>query len=85
MKFFKKDTPLDKKDRDNNRTMLTKWHDRISGIRRNMSRGAANIFRMIKTRGKWGNKQLWGTREGGKPTQPLDHSIKQKSSRNSKK
>lgn len=66
MKFFKKDSPLDKEQRDENRRIKSSVIDRFGGMRRNMSRGASNIFRMIKTRGGWGNKQLWGFREKGR-------------------
>lgn len=33
---------------------------RLSHIRRKLSRGAANIYRVIRSRCKWGNKNLWG-------------------------
>lgn len=39
---------------------------RMSHIRRKMSRGAADIYRMMKVHAKWGNKQLWGFREKGR-------------------
>ncbi|MEX0939784.1 MAG: hypothetical protein WDZ41_00315 [Candidatus Babeliales bacterium] len=77
-KFFKKDTPLGLDEQNKNRRRSMKFNERISTIGRNMSRGAANIFKIIRTRCKWGNKQLWGTREGGKPRMPLDKSSKQK-------
>lgn len=66
MKFFKKDTPLGTNEQNENRTVLSKVNERIGHIRRNMSRGAANIYRMIKTRNHFGNKNLWGSNEKGR-------------------
>ena len=43
--------------------------NRISNIRRKMSRGAANIFRTLKSRWAWGNKQLWKFGEKGRGKQ----------------
>jgi len=40
--------------------------ERLSNVRRKLSRGASNIYRMIRSRAKWGNKQLWGFREKGR-------------------
>jgi hypothetical protein len=78
VKFFKKDTPLGLEQRNENRREKEDNFNRISKIRRNMTRGASNIFRVIKDRAKWGNKQLWGTREKGKPHLPIDKSSKHK-------
>ena len=78
MKFFKKDTPLGLKQRNQNRRIISKTNDRVNHLRRKLTRGAANIFRTIKVRAKWGNKQLWGSREKGKPGLPTDKSRKQK-------
>jgi hypothetical protein len=63
--FFKK---LKHKFETNNQsqTVKARVENRISTIRRKMSRGASNIFRMIKSRCGWGNKQLWGFREKGR-------------------
>lgn len=74
MKFFKKNTPLGPTEQNKNRRRKMDVENRISRIRRKMSRGAANIFRMIKTRAKWGNKHLWGTRDKGKSKLPIDRS-----------
>ena len=74
MKFFKKDTPLSLDQRNKNRRIKMNNFERVSQIRRKMSRGASNIFRVIKTRAKWGNKQLWGTREKGRSGLPTDKS-----------
>ncbi len=74
MKFFKKDTPFGLKQRNQNRRIISKANDRVNHLRRKLSRGAANIFRTIKVRAKWGNKQLWGSREKGKSGLPTDKS-----------
>lgn len=66
MKFFKKDTPFDRDQRNKNRRILSKVNNRVGNLRRKLSRGAANIFRIIKTRTHWGNKELWGYREKGR-------------------
>jgi hypothetical protein len=66
MKFFKKDTPLGTEQRNENRTILTKVNERIGHLRRKLSRGAADIFRIIKTRNHFGNKNLWNFREKGR-------------------
>jgi len=64
MKYDKNNDPFfSKKQRKKNKAVLKHANDRISHIRRNMSRGAANIYRMIKRSCKWGNKQLWGNNE----------------------
>lgn len=49
-----------------NKSIRSQVKNRISGLRRKMSRGASNIFRSIKTRTKWGNKNLWGSNEKGR-------------------
>ncbi|MGE0206232.1 MAG: hypothetical protein AB7R69_00080 [Candidatus Babeliales bacterium] len=66
MKFFKKDAPFGSHEKNENRTILSKVHERVGHLRRKLSRGAANIFRMIKSRNHWGNKQLWGSHEKGR-------------------
>lgn len=65
-KFFKEDTSFGEKQLNKNRKILSKVNDRIGHLRGKLSRGAANIFRMIKSRTHWGNKQLWGSREKGR-------------------
>lgn len=42
---------------------------RISHLRRKLSRGAANIYRMIRTRCRWGNKGLMGDEHINRPRQ----------------
>ena len=67
-----------KNDIDNNRnqSIQSRLKSRLSHIRRKLSRGAADIFRMIKTRGGWGNKQLNNHHESGKKQGPTDKSHK---------
>jgi len=74
MKFFKKNTPLGLEQQNQNRRIKEENFERVNNIRRKMSRGASNIFRVIRTRSKWGNKQLWGTREKGRGNLPTDKS-----------
>lgn len=74
MKFFKKNSPLGPTKKNDNRRIKMDVENRISKLRRKLSRGAANIFRIIKTRTKWGNKQLWGNRDKGKQNLPIDKS-----------
>lgn len=76
MKFFKKNSPFSQEEKNNNLRIKEKVHNRIDKLRRKLSRGAANIFRIIKTRTKWGSKQLWGNREKGKQNLPTDKSKK---------
>jgi hypothetical protein len=68
MKFFKKNTDFafGQVQRNENERVFSKAYARVGHLRRKLSRGAANIFRIIKTRNKWGNKQLWGFREKGR-------------------
>jgi len=54
------------REQKRNTRILAHLKDRIAHVRRKMSRGASNIFRTIKTRCKWGNKQLWGSKEKNK-------------------
>jgi hypothetical protein len=42
------------------------WHKTMDSTQKNMSRGAQNIFRIVKCRCHWGNKQLWGYRDKGR-------------------
>lgn len=73
---FKKQNPFDQKTDNNNQRFSQDVKNRLNNIRRKLSKGAADIFRMIKTRGNWGNKQLWGNREKGKHGGPTDKSGK---------
>lgn len=66
MKFFKKLGSLGFRQENTNQRIEQKVKNRVGNLRRKLSRGAANIFRIIKTRAKWGNKQLWGFREDGR-------------------
>ncbi len=55
---------------------------RLSQISRNMSCGAANLFKTIRTHSAWGNKQLWGAHEKGRGKAghhtPIGHHNKKK-------
>lgn len=57
-------------EENRNKSMASRAADRIHNLRRKLSRGAANIFRMIKTRGSWGHKQTKNHHESGKPRKP---------------
>lgn len=52
--------------RKKNRSVTAKANNRLNNLRRKMSRGASNIYRMIREGACWGNKQLWGWKEKGK-------------------
>lgn len=39
------------------------WKNHDQTLGKKMSRGAANIFRIIKTRCGWGNKDLWNKKK----------------------
>lgn len=75
MKFFKKFNPFNTKEQNENISISVKVNNRIAHIRRKMSKGAADIFRVIKNRAKWGNKQLWGAREQGHKRSGLYHKL----------
>jgi len=49
----------------NNKSSLQHLKDRLAHIGRKMTRGAANIYRMMKSRAKWGNKHLWRRKDKG--------------------
>lgn len=66
MKKFFQNMLNSQKRTAHNTSMRAHVADRLSHVRRKMSRGAANIFRMMKVHAKWGNKQLWGSREKGR-------------------
>ncbi|OQA36399.1 MAG: hypothetical protein BWY54_00082 [Candidatus Dependentiae bacterium ADurb.Bin331] len=68
MKFIKRWMNPDENPKKIEHNMSIKQHvsTRISHIRRKMSRGASDIYRMMKVHAKWGNKQLWGFREKGR-------------------
>lgn len=53
-------------DRNRDKSVKSRLNDRIAHINRKMSRGASNIYKMMRTRSKWGNKQLWGFGEKSK-------------------
>ena len=36
------------------------WAKAMHSTHKNMSKGAENIARIVKSRTHWGNKQLWG-------------------------
>jgi hypothetical protein len=74
-KFFKKINPFNKKEQKQNISVSMRVSDRISHIGRKMSKGAADIFRVIKDHAKWGNKQLWGDREKGRHRSGLYHKL----------
>lgn len=59
MKRPEDEGPITRKTKKRNERFHDKLMDRISSISNKMSRGASNIFRGIKTRCAWGNKQLW--------------------------
>lgn len=63
-KYF--DKVFGRKTEQKNESIQEHNKTRLAHIRRKMSRGAANIFRMMKVHAKWGNKQLWGNREKGR-------------------
>ena len=42
------------------RKITQEWKSRMDSTQKKMTRGAQNIFRMIKSRTHWGNKELWG-------------------------
>ena len=42
------------------------WHNRMNSTQKKMSQGAQQLFRVIKCRCRWGNKQLWGSHEKGR-------------------
>ena len=61
-----RDDNLDFKQMKKNQRIQDIVSGRIGNLRRKLSRGASNIYRMIRSRAKWGNKQLWGFREKGR-------------------
>lgn len=38
----------------------TRVKERIAHIKRKLSRGASNLYKMLRSREKWGNKQIKG-------------------------
>ncbi|HEX2978566.1 MAG TPA: hypothetical protein VHO47_05585 [Candidatus Babeliales bacterium] len=59
-KFFNKIFNSDEKRAEHNSSFKNHLKDRLGNMHRKMSRGASNIARMIRTRGKWGNKEQFG-------------------------
>jgi len=80
MKWIKNNNNHDSLDKENSKNMSikTRVNNRIAHVRRKVSRGAANIFRVMKDHCHWGNKQLWGNREHGRSNMPTDKSNKHK-------
>ncbi len=61
-----RDDNLDFKQMKKNQRIQDIVSGRVGKLRRKLSRGASNIYRIIRSRAKWGNKQLWGFREKGR-------------------
>lgn len=60
MKSFKDNHPdHNHHESQKDRRILSKLHERLRNLRHKVSRGAASIFNAMKTRTKWGNKQLF--------------------------
>lgn len=74
MKFDDDQKFFGKKQNKKNTRIQEIHENRLGNIKRKLSRGAANIFRMIRTRSKWGNKNLWGKHDHGRPKGPTDKS-----------
>jgi hypothetical protein len=75
MKFFKKINPFSNKEQNKNISVSMRVNDRIAHIGRKMSRGAADIFRIIKDHAKWGNKQSSVNRDHGRRRSGLYHKL----------
>jgi hypothetical protein len=50
---------------EENQKIRSKLSERLHHIGRKMSRGASDIFRMIKSRGGWNNRQSTGSHAKG--------------------
>ncbi|MGB8467423.1 MAG: hypothetical protein WCE21_00305 [Candidatus Babeliales bacterium] len=62
MKPFNNDNhhdPFSNEEKEKNQRFLSKLKNRLNHLRHKVSRGAANMYRAMKSRGKWGNKQIW--------------------------
>ena len=61
MKYFKRG---DLKENQHLKNYLKRnWLRRMNSLEKKMTRGSQNIYRMIKTRFKWGNKDFPGKKK----------------------
>jgi len=57
-----------KENKGLNAHLAENWQNRMDSQEKKMSRGAQNIFRIIKSRFNWGNKNLWRRCDKQKPS-----------------
>lgn len=71
MRWIKRKLGLEKPEHD--QSIKAHWHNRINHVGRKMSKGASNIFRVIKDHAKWGSKPFGGSKGHHKPGKPPKH------------